>query len=137
MLVAVLLVANVSQSETTDRPDTVSIVRLLAAPDKLRRKEVFVSGVLRVHDERERSALYLDAGSRDAEIAANGVLLPNLLRLQGIERMLPHGETLEALDGRYVRVLGTVELIDYPSAFAVELTEVRRLVGHPLITSVD
>lgn len=137
ILAASVALAGGAQEVGARWPETAPMVRILAAPEKTRGKRVVLSGVLRVHDERDRGALYMDSGSRDAQVAANGVLLPNLIRLEGLQRLLPRNQSLEGLDGKYVRVVGTVEIIDYPSAFFVELINIEQMMSYPLITPTN
>ena len=109
----------------------VSLVAVLASPSELQGQEVSVSGVLGTA-ENGKTALYLDHGSYENAIAANGIAI--ITTVDGVGNLSL--EQLQKLNGKYVFVVGTLDASAPKSLFSTRITQVKTLRSYPLLQAL-
>ena len=103
----------------------VPIARLLATPDRYDGKEISTSGVLRL--SRGVTAIYTDAGSANAEVTANALVVLSS------DHSLSEND-VKAANGQYVLVLGRFSSSSpQPRGYSGIIENVNALRAYPLM----
>jgi hypothetical protein len=130
-MIHLLLVATLAFSALAERPQSVSLVQLLASPEKYDGQFVRVEGFL--HNKFENSALYLSKGDADYLIGKNALWVSYS---DGV-RLQPRGDAdkkkerdLLYFDRRFVLLEGRFDkdVRGHMSAYSGGLTGVTRIM---------
>ena len=112
--------------------ENVSLIRLIATPERYDDKSVTVSGVLQRSEEGVAS-LYVDSGSADVGIYANALVL---LRAESASKESFDRE-IDINNGRYVLVAAVFDAGQpRPKGYSGILRDVKLIRPYPLILSL-
>ena len=89
--------------------EVLSMYQIMASPKSHNEQKVVVQGVLGVFDDTV--ALFVDEGSKNAQVFINAFLITHSLDSTGIANATV--DDLKQMDGKYVMVWGTYKYADF------------------------